>query len=213
MHSNLIATALPFVLLLSLRGMNAQLVGCGTISCPTAGDSPQPLCVIGNATNEQIGVASVNTSVSSDPLTWTVGTAATTDPTNTSATLWTKSFYLGTPPSLDLNGSLPYTGCALFFEGVSTNLQFNNTRAAVTKGSCSDAMSGPCVDDLLSLATTQIASLVKNPSNDSTVCAQLQSALQDSVPGSCNAVHDGNWGQITSKGQHGLATLPQFETG
>jgi len=204
--------ALPLLLISLSRPTTAQLVGCDVVACPN-GNSNEPECAIGNITASELGIASLNSTISPQPLTWTVAGSTIYDSTNSSEVLLTKSFYLGTPPSLDLNSSESFSGCALFFEGMTTILRFNGTDQDTAVGTCGDAMGSQCVTDLLSQAKSKLSSFAGNSGVNSSVCAQLQSALEDSAPKTCTNATGGSWGVIVSKDLTGQGAGPEVPQG
>lgn len=171
-------------------------MGCDVVGCPDAG-VVGPACNVGNISAWEIGVTTLNTTVSSQPLTWTVADSTTQSPTGVELT---KSFYIGTPPSLGLQSARSFTGCALFFEGITTNLSFNGSDKDLAVGTCGGAMGSRCVSDLLAQAKKQLSVLTGTPGGNSSVCAQLQSALQNTAPATCTNATKGSWGNITSQG-------------
>ncbi|KAI1630119.1 hypothetical protein EDD37DRAFT_83160 [Exophiala viscosa] len=176
----------------------AQLVGCETLGCSSTG------CTLGNVTNAFLGATSFNaslpTSTSSSPtqveLTWTVGALAQSPPqtsgssSSTKDTLFTKNFYLGYPPSLNLTTDST-GGCALFFEGIARSIPLNGSEYGSM--TCQSALGTQCTSDLL----TQAEGLVNTKSN--TVCADLQSHMQASPPSSCLGVATVTWGSVVAK--------------
>ncbi|KAI9642416.1 hypothetical protein NHQ30_009221 [Ciborinia camelliae] len=173
---------------------NAQtLVGCDAVSCPTTGG--QTHCTVGNTTMSELGITSFNTSLNTSPFTWTLGIQETFDPVNKSLASWDRDFFLGTPPSIS-NLTSSTHGCALFFDGISPNLFFQGNDSS---GTCQDALSSQCVNDLLSQSQSEMVSLLKNSTGsqtESNICSELQSALQSQAPTSCTAAASHNWGTI-----------------
>ncbi|KAF7918587.1 hypothetical protein EAE99_008781 [Botrytis elliptica] len=181
--------------------VNAQdLVGCDAVSCPTT--YRQAHCTVGNTTLSELGITSFNTSLDISPFIWTLGIQEIIDPANSSRALWDRNYFLGTPPSVvDLTSSS--RGCALFFDGISADLSFPGVDRSTTVGSCQDALSSLCVNDLLSQSQSQILSLMKDSKKTQTelnICAELQSALQSQAPASCDAVASHDWGTIIVRG-------------
>ena len=185
-----------------------QLVGCETLGCSSTG------CTLGNATNAFLGATSFNanlpTSASSSAnqveLTWTVGALAQSPPqtsgssSSTKDTLFTKNFYLGYSPTLNL-ASDSTGGCALFFEGIARSIPLNGSEYGSM--TCQAALGAQCVSDLL----TQAERLVN--SNSDTVCADLQSQMQPSPPSSCLGVAMVTWGSVVAKDLAQPQPIPQ----
>lgn len=163
----------------------AQLVGCEAVDCPADG------CVIGDTTNLDLGIANFTSSLSPDQsLSWTVGLADIPHHNAVNDT-WLKSYYLGTPPSLNLDEKSGISGCAIFFENSGT-FQFNTSAPETSVGTCQDALTATCVDDLIAQAanitTTLTSSGTATGANQSTFCSQLGPALNASMPASCRTI-------------------------
>jgi hypothetical protein len=109
MRSSSITPALVSVAVLAQHA-KTQIVGCDTVKCPSSG------CVVGDVTNLDLGIANFTSGISpNNPLTWTVGLADIPHDNSINDT-WLKSYYLSTPPNLDLRSMFEISGCALFFE-------------------------------------------------------------------------------------------------
>lgn len=202
--------AAPIILSFFAWSSKAQLVGCDAAECPL-NQYNRPQCVIGNLTANEIGIANVSTAISSEPLTWTLSTSSSTDPTNSSQLMFTRSFYLGTPPSLDLQTSTAVQGCALFFEGISSDLAFPLHDLDTDVGTCSDALNATCVNDLMSQANSALDNIMAGTNDTTTSCQSLEARLRDSTPQRCSSAHHGSWGTITVRGSDifdCLARLP-----
>jgi len=157
----------------------AQLVGCDAVNCPSSG------CVIGNVTNQDLGITSFTSDISpGHDLTWTMGLADIPHHNSINDT-WLKSYYLGTPPTLNLRKMSAISGCALFFE--YETVQFNISALETSIGTCQDALHVECVNDLLALATnsTAILSSGETSPSESFVCSQLQRELANNMPTTC----------------------------
>ncbi|WEW59274.1 hypothetical protein PRK78_004743 [Emydomyces testavorans] len=188
-------------LALLIQSVTSQIAGCADVGCPAA---QEPLvtheCQFGNATFNAIGIARVDSKITPDPLTWTLGVQAVNDSAHPQNTNWTlqRNFYLGTPPSLDLRQNKTYGGCVLVFNGIAPRLAF--TSADSRNWTCSSAMNSKCVDDLRSLARTEVDRVVKNATTE--ICSALGTALQGNVPQSCARLFGSkSWGNIISKGR------------
>lgn len=166
----------------------AQLLGCDAVGCPMD-NYRTPKCEVGNVTLKAIGIANVTTTLDSQPLTWTLGLQELngTQPT------FDRNFYLGTPTSLDLNGT---TGCALFFEGVSGNL---TTLAGnqLDKFTCTNTLSESCVSDLITQAESSSKD-IEDTSDTSKFCNKLRDSLVNKPPSSCEGVK-GSWGTLVAE--------------
>jgi hypothetical protein len=118
-----VAALLLFVLIPSAA--NAQLLGCDDVKCSNLGQCAA-LCHWQYITATEIGIAALNTNANSETLTWTVSNSVQESITNESSSeTLSRSFFFGTPSHFNLSDpSLPWAGCALFFEGISTALAF-----------------------------------------------------------------------------------------
>jgi hypothetical protein len=175
---------MPLLLLAFLSHYaRAQLVGCEAVDCPAGG------CIVGSTTNLDLGITKFTSGLSPDhSLTWTVG-IADTHHHNAINDTWMKSYYLGTPPSLDLEKESSIGGCALFFEDSGT-YQFNHSTPETSIGTCQELWSAECVNDLLARLANVTATLSSNAAttlNQSTFCSELGPALKADLPVSCTA--------------------------
>ncbi|KIX04725.1 uncharacterized protein Z518_05595 [Rhinocladiella mackenziei CBS 650.93] len=181
----------------SSQQQQQQLVGCDVLGCQTDG------CTLGNTTNALLGTASFNTSISPDgPLTWTVGVSTEEPSNNATQALFTKNFYLGYPPSLDLASASDFSGCALIFEGIAKSLPLNSITQYGTV-TCGETLQDACVNDLVSQAQQQVQTLrTADGTNSTTVCASLQPVIERSPPPSCQSIAQVTWGSIIAKGMY-----------
>ena len=174
----------PLLLLAVLsQYAGGQLVGCEAVGCPANG------CIVGSTTNLDLGITNFTSELSPDhKLTWTVGIADIPHHNAVNDT-WMRSYYLGTPPSLDLKKESSIGGCALFFE-YSGAYQFNASAPETSIGTCQDALSVDCVSDLLARVaniTATLSSSTATTLNQSTFCSKLGPALKADLPVSCTA--------------------------
>jgi hypothetical protein len=182
MRSSSITPALVLVAVFAQHA-KTQIVGCDTVKCPSSG------CVVGDVTNLDLGIANFTSGISpNNPLTWTVGLADIPHDNSINDT-WLKSYYLGTPPNLDLRSMFEISGCALFFE-TATSVQFNFSAPETSMGTCQDALTTECVDDILTWAVNTTAMLSGGPvpggsPNETYVCSHLQAILSNNMPASC----------------------------
>lgn len=175
----------------------SQLVGCDVLDCGSANHS----CTLGNATNAFIGTTSLNSSVSpSAPLTWTVGASTDDSSSNLTDVTFTKNFYLGFPPTLDLAGSTEVAGCALFFEGIARSISMSGVTEYGSM-TCGQALQDSCVHDLLEQAKQQVQTLrTAGDADNAAVCTSLQTTLEARPPQSCQTIAQVSWGSIIPKG-------------
>jgi hypothetical protein len=190
--------AVVIAMRISNNVVDAQLLGCDAVNCPQNQQNPlQSLCNLDGIANIEIGITNFTSAISPEPLTWTVGVSGLPDFANSTEQIWSRNFYLGTPPALNMTDLNTITGCALFFEGISSSLRFPGSNIDTSIGSCNDALSAACVTDLMSQANSSLLQLTQSTQN---VCEGLEAALRNSAPKSCKITQDGAWGSITAKG-------------
>lgn len=110
-----------------------------------------------------------------------------------------RDFYLCTPPAVDLTPESNTHACALFFDGIASDSTFGTSAT----GTCNDALTSSCVDDLLAQSQSQMAKIlssISNTRNETDICNALQSAIESQAPVSCTAAKDGSWGDIVAQG-------------
>ncbi|OAP60613.1 hypothetical protein AYL99_05615 [Fonsecaea erecta] len=185
---------LAICLLLLIQQTSSQLVGCDVLDCNGGANNE---CTLGNTTSSFIGTASFNTSLSPSnaPLTWTVGASSS----NSNDITFTKNFYLGYPPSMNLANPSGFAGCALFFEGIARSLPLNSVTeyGPVT---CGQTLQDACVNDLLSQAKMQVQTLGSTTNLDNhSVCTALQTTMEANPPQSCQTIATVTWGTIVPK--------------
>jgi hypothetical protein len=78
----------------------AQLLGCAEVGCPMIGVVAQ--CQLDGMTATGIGISTIRSSLSPDPLTWTIATGEvpSAKPENSDLHVYRKDFYFGQPPAL-----------------------------------------------------------------------------------------------------------------
>lgn len=176
-----------------LLGASAQLLSCSDVDCPMSYSFAK--CNIDNTTLTEIGVANFSSSLSPDPLTWTVGLA----PEAITQTTDQRRYYLGTPRRLGLTNRTDIIGCALFFIGIEGGLSFVKPDGTyqdlgTISGTCADALGSSCVSD----PTNQAHDLVVQASASGNLqCSEISETLQSSPPISCRKA--GTFGNITAK--------------
>ena len=211
---------IPFVTTIYLLASSsyAQISGCDAVDCPT------DQCILGNATAAALGILSFNTSLSPQPLTWTLLVQALDAQQN----LYERDFFLGTPRSLNLskNTSTRLTGypqaCSLFFEGIAPQLRFPGSDSLHDQGTCNDALDADCVADLQAQAKSELSKVLHNSSSEnnsksttlaSPVCDALRTALRDKAPTSCTLASGGHWGSILSRPLISSQSPPPIQQG
>lgn len=187
----------PATFLLPIQ-VSSQLLSCRDIGCPEASFGVAN-CELDDVKATSLGVSKVNTSLSEDPLTWTVTIGTYNDPATDGLLSYRKDFYLGQPSALELQNSDSIHGCAIFFEGISYALEFGGSLGgedlAYEDGTCLDALGESCVSDWMA----QLQSLVSLIDGDLD-CDALGQSLQANPPGTCQNL-GGSWGQVTSRGE------------
>ncbi|OCT52105.1 hypothetical protein CLCR_08805 [Cladophialophora carrionii] len=198
--------ALAICLAMLTRRAHSQVVGCDVLSCNGGADNE---CTLGNTTSSFIGTTNLTTSISPGgaPVTWTVGafSADSSGSSNLTDVTFTKQFYLGTPPSLNLAATDDFAGCALFFEGIARSLPLDGV-AEYGSVTCRQTLQDACVDDLLAQATRQVQTLRSSVSGGTAaVCSALQSTLEANPPQSCQSTATVTWGSVVAKGAQSAA--------
>lgn len=187
----------PAILLLPIQ-VSSQLLSCQDIGCPMASFGVAN-CVLDGIKANALGVSKVNTSLSEDPLTWSVTIGTNNDRATDGLLNYQKDFYLGQPSALKLQSTDSVQGCAIFFEGISYALEFGGSLGgedlAYEDGTCVEALGESCVSDWMA----QLNSLVSQTDGDLD-CDALGQSLQASPPGTCQNL-GGSWGQVTSRSE------------
>lgn len=191
-----------FAGLLFLSSTRADLLGCAEIGCPVNSEL-QSTCQINGSHIPTLGFTNFTTSLTSDPLSWTVGYARGT-PNNTANGADERVYYLGTPSNLDLNSVSSVSGCALFFVGVEAGLSFTSPGTPevynTNPGTCDDALGVKCVSDLIQQTQNYTNSL----NNGAFHCSVLGEMLKNNPPASCSTPGSiaSTWGDIIAKGKN-----------
>lgn len=178
-----------FVLLGRINRTNAQeLVGCAAVDCPTRYEnSDSPTCQVESTDMTLVGLFSYQTPLSEDNLTWTIGDSGLQSIITTYNRTVTRSFYLGTPPSLNLTSStLTHRGCAISIVSPDRGAyQFYSKGAPqyANEASCAGALGENCIDDL----TGRVDELARSNAGADTYsfCANIGEGLQANPPLSC----------------------------
>ena len=188
------------------RTSTAEIFSCDAVNCPSD-QYNQPQCVVGNSTARAIGITSVKSSLSTpQPLTWTLSVQLLNEQNNT----FERDFFLGTPASLKLQqlSPSPKEACSLFFEGVAPKLRFPGTAPEYDQGTCNDALTVSCVNDLRTQTYDELNKILsdnkRNGSDTTAICTSLVDALRDHAPSLCPMAVDGKWGDILARPLTGL---------
>jgi hypothetical protein len=171
----------------------AQLFGCDNVQCPRNPNNTFVAdCTLGSINAENIGVANLTTDLGPQPLTWTIGQSENRSVSNS---VVGRDFYLGQPPSLNLQLQFGIPDCAIFFHGIAPSLRFPSTNGidqGQSSGTCADALTVSCVEALQSQIAVVLAT------NATIDCTSLAVVLQSAAPTSC-PVQSGNWDEVSGK--------------
>ena len=144
----LLAVAAAAVNIVNAQDSEPTIVGCRDLECPPAGDGENDNCTVADRSFIAVGTARLaSDNKALEGLAWTQGFHAAS--TEHQGRDFGSSFYLSTPPDLDLAKS--GTGaCALFFPGLHRTLEFDESGPHLmdTEGTCADAMGAKCVKAL-----------------------------------------------------------------
>lgn len=192
----LIAAFSASILLGSAYG---QLLSCSEINCPVD-QFHVANCQINGSKIPVVGFTNFSSSLSSEPLGWTVGF----NPNYVTDAPDERIYILSTPPTIELDSVNTFSGCALFFTGVEAGLHFMQQDAyqqymPKQSGTCQDALGEACVSDLLQQAgnvTTEMQA------NGNFTCLGVVQALQNLPPTTCT--RSGTWGNVTALGKANL---------
>jgi hypothetical protein len=203
LESTLPALGAGYLVLSSLRA-SAQLVGCDAVICPL-NDYGVEYCPLWNITATSIGIANFSSALSPEPLTWTTTVSSSAGPANSLLGVYQQGYYVGTPPSLNLQETKKIEGCALFFQGISSSLQF--LQSPIHRSGHLPGCFGVLVrfSDLMSQVNSKFSELMKAANATSDICSDLETALRNSAPRTCNATHDGSWGTINVKSKEDVS--------
>ncbi|KAI2614878.1 hypothetical protein GGR54DRAFT_615230 [Hypoxylon sp. NC1633] len=191
-------SALATAAVVQAQDLNQTIVGCVDVECPpSSADSANDNCTVADTGSFPfIGLTRVPTSDTAlAGLSWVKGFNITDSGAGRS---FHSSYYLGTPPELQLNSS---TGaCAVFLHGASGSLAFGNNSLDTAQGTCGDAMGASCVDALISRAKSLVEGYTdgNNKPSVSDACARLQKDLEDSMDDACLPISHGSWSNFTS---------------
>lgn len=197
--SSTVLTGLSVILSLS-RSSVAQLSSCDTVNCPLDAYR-NPKCSVGNVTAQGIGISNFSMPLSNQALTWTVAVEST----NAGQSTFERDFFLGTPADLNLeNRSSSDTQlCAIFFNGAMNKAMFPGQDPETSQGTCNDALTSACVNDLRKQAQDfrldNSNSNSTSTENDSSFCSHLGDALRKDAPQSCTAVSGREWSEVQAR--------------
>jgi hypothetical protein len=174
---------------------NTVIASCADVKCPSAPNSVAAQCKVVDKTFTAIGQAKIPSDSGSpnrvlDRLSWVEGVAVVDRPGIDRT--YDKSFYLGTPPDLELGG---LNACAVFFTQVSDGVSFHQDDLARSQGTCQQALSTDCVAALVAQAKKVDAKSLSVGS----ACAALQTEFRSNLNPACTKFATGTrWNGIVS---------------
>ncbi|KAG9857901.1 hypothetical protein KCU98_g719, partial [Aureobasidium melanogenum] len=177
-----------FALLGPLQHAQAEILqGCAAVHCPNRyEDMLSSACQVVSTDMRLIGLMTTQSELVND-LTWTVGDSGLQSTIVGNERTVTRSFYLGTPDSINLTASnLSFKGCAIFVVSPETGAYQVYGQGApqyTSTASCVGSMGEHCVEDLYAKVIELARS---NAITDvSAFCKNIAVGLQDSPPSSC----------------------------
>ncbi|KAI4098005.1 MAG: hypothetical protein L6R37_006727 [Teloschistes peruensis] len=186
------------------QASRANIMGCDAVDCPRDKYN-ETQCVIGNTTARAIGISSFTSELlSAQPLNWTVAVR----PINNQQIVFERDFFLGKAVSTNTETTKPsdIQACSLFFEDVASRLQFPGVDPERDQGTCSDALTASCVDDLRKQSQDELTKMVRDQQSSSsdsgsnqTFCGRLADTLRNHAPASCAIATNGDWGTIQAR--------------
>ena len=201
-----------FVIPFLLSHSAAQIAGCDAVNCPV-NEYSNSICPVGNITAQAIGITNFSIPVTDQALTWTITTESLKNDQNT----FERDFFLGSPANLDLKAraSSDTQLCAIFFNGVATRVMFPGTDPEYDQGTCNDALTAACTNDLRSQAQSfQWRNLTGASLNGgSSFCTQLGDSLRKDAPQSCTVASDHQWTDVQVRPLTGSNLPSPLQTG
>jgi hypothetical protein len=203
---SLTVTVTAFVLLSTVRHCSAQIAGCDAsgMDCPTkATASKDGICSFDSG---DIGVVSFDSNITSDgPLTWTVA-AADGKGNGAYPKYSARSFFLGTPSSLNLRDTTDFGACSTVFWNFTANLQLPAGFTDFANFGCHSVMGDQCAQDVAAQARSELARLLNDSTHDPVQrfpCETIQDRMSAAgPPESCREAFQGCrylFGESTSK--------------
>jgi hypothetical protein len=140
-----------------------------------------------------IGVVNINSSINAlKELSWVEGVGA--EDVGSTERSFEQAFYLATPDGFDFDST---GACALFFTQVSDNVRGGDADPRGSEGTCSDAMTDPCVTALVDRAKVDLNGL-----SGTAACEKLQRDFSGNLDSACTgSARANNWSGITAKGE------------
>jgi hypothetical protein len=218
----ILATVMSFL----ISHTEAQLLGCASLKCPKQHD--QDYCPIGNSTLSSIGTLEFTTTLSTQPLTWTIGFQEIPQPANEDGSCTSKARRLKARSENEgprmirsrkcVNEKPLYSQYRNYYLGTLAGgkdgvfgelgcaLFFEGISGDLKfPGTSAPSDSGTCNDALTRSCVADLMEQTKSESeklvaNGKTGCGDLQAALQDKAPGSCTVAKGGKWGVVYARG-------------
>ncbi|RYP63363.1 hypothetical protein DL769_006978 [Monosporascus sp. CRB-8-3] len=168
------------------------IYGCVDVGCPASTqDSANDNCTVAGRSFPYVGITRIPTGGEAlTGLTWSKGFNIT----DNGERMFGSSYYLGSPPDLDLSNT---GACAIFFHGVSGSISFETDppNDETTQGTCSDAMGAACVDALTARARNLD---IGDGTSAEEVCARLRDDLEENMDDACARIAGGSWSNLTT---------------
>lgn len=172
-----------------VQQINGQVLqGCAAVNCLNRyEDMLSPTCQVEETDMRLIGLLSTTSKLLDNDLTWTIGDSGLQTTIQGNERTVTRSFYIGTPASLNLSSpELSVRGCAIFVISPNTGAYQVYDQGApqyVNTASCAGSVGETCVSDL----TAKVEGLARSSSasNTSNFCNSIAEELQGDPPSSC----------------------------
>jgi hypothetical protein len=183
---------------------NNTIGSCADVHCPPDDTPVGAVCQVQDRIYNAIGLTSFASAITQpqNNLTWTVGFShQTKDLNGDGETRWNESvegkgFYLGSPPSLELQSDeLPYKGCAIFLYGNEVSQNRSDT--------CEDQVGTDCIAAIQLQAETILSSVQNGNETTKESCQQLQMQMNQTFPSVCfNVTNSTSWNGISAIRKH-----------
>ena len=177
-----------FFLLCMIQPSLSQIIGCDGpgIDCPAKTSAAKGgVC---SYNEDGIGVVSFRSNITSDgPLTWTIKSLDDSvggDPATS------RTFFLGSPPTLNFEAVTNFEACTMAFAGVTSSLQLPSGFTDFGNFGCSTVMGATCAQDVFARVQHELLGILNDPSFDpetsGSPCWAVQRRLASvSLPLSC----------------------------
>ncbi|KAH8602513.1 hypothetical protein B0O99DRAFT_302 [Bisporella sp. PMI_857] len=197
-HQAIAAAAVAHISSACAQDLSSTIVGCLDVNCPQEpNNTTENNCIISDKIFENIGLARIPVVASSNltGFSWLEGASEDGGKEGDNLRTFHKSFYLGTPPDKDLNGT---GACALFFEKVQNLRAFDGIPDyTVSQGTCQNALGDQCVNAL----TKRARELDLSGLRSAEACTKLQATFQENMDDACKVY-------ATATKWEGISVLP-----